>query len=66
MKPVISQTAMSQPALPTLRVISALTMNMPDPIIEPATIMVASQSPKLGLNEVVFSAINSFNGYQDT
>jgi hypothetical protein len=37
---------------------SALTMNIPDPIILPATIIVASKSPREGLNEWVFSIKN--------
>jgi hypothetical protein len=50
MKPVSTQTKINHPALPTLRVMSALTMKIPDPIIEPATTMVASSSPSVGLN----------------
>ena len=42
----INQTAISQPAEPTLRIISALTINIPEPIIEPATIIVASNRLK--------------------
>jgi hypothetical protein len=53
MNPVISHTKISHPALPTLRVISALTIKMPDPIMEPATIMVPSSSPRDGLKEVL-------------
>ena len=48
-KPVISQTATSQPAEPTLRVISALTIKIPEPIMLPATIMVESSNPNDGL-----------------
>jgi len=33
-----------------LRAISALTMKMPDPIMDPATIMVESKSPRLRLS----------------
>jgi len=51
--PVISHTKISQPALPTFRVISALTIKIPDPIMEPATIMVPSSSPRDGLKEVL-------------
>jgi hypothetical protein len=50
MNPVMSHTASSQPALPTLRTMSALTMKIPEPIIEPATIIVASRRVRLGLN----------------
>jgi hypothetical protein len=48
---VITHTITSHPALPTFLTMSALTMNIPDPIIDPATTMVASNNPKLGLNE---------------
>ena len=49
MNPVINQTTTSQPALPTLRVISALTIKIPEPIMPPATIIVASNRPRVGL-----------------
>jgi hypothetical protein len=52
MNPVMSQMATSQPALPTFRVMSALTMKIPDPIMEPATIMVPSHKLSVGLKEV--------------
>jgi hypothetical protein len=55
--PVMTQTNTNQPALPTCRVISELTIKIPDPIMEPATIMVASTNPSDCLNEVVESAI---------
>src|ERR1700754_5337745 len=45
MKPVSTQIAISQPDEPTLRIISALTINIPDPIMEPATSMVPSSRP---------------------
>jgi hypothetical protein len=54
---VITQTAISQPALPTFLVISALTMKIPDPIMEPATIMVPSNKLNVGLKPVCCSAI---------
>jgi hypothetical protein len=38
-------------------VISALTIKIPDPIILPATIIVASKADKLGLNPVFVSDI---------
>jgi hypothetical protein len=50
--PVIAQTIINQPALPTFLTISALTIKIPEPIIEPATTIVASNNPKLGLKEV--------------
>jgi hypothetical protein len=56
MNPVINQTAINHPALPTFRVMSELTIKIPDPIIEPATSIVASNNPKLGL-KAVFSAM---------
>jgi hypothetical protein len=43
--PVISHTTISQPGLPTFLAMSALTMKIPEPIIDPATIMVESNSP---------------------
>jgi hypothetical protein len=43
--------AINQPALPTLRVMSALTIKIPEPIIDPATIMVPSHKPSVGLKE---------------
>src|SRR6202171_1657264 len=49
-KPVINQTTISNPGLFTCRAMSADTMKMPDPIIEPATIMVASSGPRLLTN----------------
>ena len=49
-KPVIIQDTSSHPALPTSRDISAATIKMPVPIIEPATIMVESKSPRLRLS----------------
>jgi hypothetical protein len=39
---VITQDASSHPVLPSPRDMSAETMKMPDPIIEPATSMVES------------------------
>src|ERR1700710_1119351 len=53
MNPVISHTTMSQPALPTLRVISALTIKIPEQIMLPATPMVASKRPSVGLKWLV-------------
>jgi hypothetical protein len=47
--------------LPVLRVISALTMKMPEPIMLPATIIVASRSPSVGLKEVAFIKIFIIN-----
>src|SRR4051812_23047508 len=43
--PVRTQTPSSQPDEPTSRAISAETMKMPEPIMAPATSMVASNSP---------------------
>ncbi len=48
--PVTSQTTRIQPEEPTSRAMSAGTMKMPEPIIEPATIMVASSNPKSRTN----------------
>src|SRR5580698_5984431 len=58
-KPVISQTKSNQPALPTFRVISALTMKIPDPIMDPATIMVPSSKPSDGLKWVVVLVVSA-------
>jgi hypothetical protein len=49
MNPVISHTNMSHPAPPTFLTISALTMKIPEPIMDPATIIVASINPSVGL-----------------
>src|SRR5215467_10433601 len=46
----MTQASIIQPAAPVSRAISAATMNMPDPIIEPATIMVESKSPSPRFN----------------
>ena len=45
--PVMSQTRSSQPGEPTVRAMSAVTMKMPEPIIEPTTIIVASNRPSI-------------------
>ncbi len=44
--PVSSQATSSQPGLPISRAIVAGTMKMPEPIIEPTTTIVASNSPR--------------------
>src|ERR1700691_4219959 len=46
-RPLASHTTRSNPGLPTCRAISAETIKIPDPIIEPATIMLASRRPRL-------------------
>ncbi len=43
--PVTAQTTSSQPEEPTSRAMSAETMKMPEPIIEPATSIVESSKP---------------------
>ena len=40
--PVTSQTTSSRPGEPTVRAMSALTMKMPEPIMAPMTIIMAS------------------------
>jgi hypothetical protein len=45
MTPASAHTVSSHPAVPTSRTISAETMKMPEPIIAPATSMVASNKP---------------------
>src|SRR5215213_4314123 len=51
-RPATSHATSSQPALPTVRAMSAETMKMPDPIIEPTTTMVESYKPSPRLNSV--------------
>ena len=41
-----TQASSSQPVDPTCRAMSAETMNTPEPIIDPATIIVESTKPK--------------------
>jgi hypothetical protein len=48
----MTQEPSSHPVLPTFRAISAATMKIPDPIIDPATIIVESNSPKLRLSSL--------------
>src|SRR5580704_7529151 len=48
--PAATQASSNQPLLPTSRAISPATMKIPDPIIEPATIMVESKSPSVRLS----------------
>ena len=48
----MAHTASSQPAPPTWRAMSAETMKMPDPIIDPATSIVESNSPSPRTNVV--------------
>src|SRR5262249_60374996 len=54
-RPVINHTTRSQPGAPTCLEISAGTMKMPVPIIEPATIIVESSKPRPRTNPVVLS-----------
>jgi hypothetical protein len=44
--PATAQARTSQPGAPVSRADSADVMKMPDPIIEPTTIMVASSGPR--------------------
>src|SRR4051812_27471232 len=44
--PVITQTTSSQPGEPTWREISPETIKIPEPIIDPATIIVESSRPR--------------------
>ncbi len=46
MKAVTSHTSSNKPGLLTWRAMSAETMKMPEPTIEPTTSMVASRSPR--------------------
>src|SRR5438876_661238 len=50
------QATNSQPGEPTCRDISAETRKMPEPIIEPATIVVESSSPRPRMNPVFLSS----------
>jgi hypothetical protein len=50
-KPVMSHTAISNPGEPTCLAISALTMKIPDPIIDPTTMAVESNRFRLFLKE---------------
>src|SRR5579863_561683 len=57
MSPVIIQAASSPPVDPASRAMSAETMKMPEPIIEPTTIVVESNRPSPRTNpEVSVSA----------
>jgi hypothetical protein len=48
--PVTTHATSSQPGLPSVLAISAETMKMPDPIIEPMTTAVASNRPRPRVN----------------
>ena len=50
--PVTTQAVSSHPGLPTSRAMSAETMKIPDPIIEPTTTIVESYNPSPRLNSV--------------
>src|SRR5262249_39371612 len=50
--PVSNQATSSHPAPPTLRAISAETMKIPEPIIDPTTTIVESYNPRPRLNSV--------------
>ena len=58
---MITHEASSQPGLPTLRDISADTMKMPEPIIDPATSMVESNSPRVRVSSL-FAGCMGFAG----
>ena len=63
---VTIHVASSHPGLPTCLVISADTMKIPDPIIEPITIIVESANPRPRWNSVsgaVASALDISLGY---
>src|SRR5208283_3034932 len=47
---LMTQATRSQPGLPIWRDISAETMKMPEPIMEPATTMVESHNPRRRAN----------------
>ena len=48
----MAQATSNQPALPTCREISALTMKMPEPTMMPATTMTESKRPSARWNSV--------------
>src|SRR6185503_18839812 len=50
--PVTSHAASSQPGLPMLRAMSAETMKIPEPIIDPTTTIVESYRPRPRWNSV--------------
>src|SRR5574343_1634483 len=60
---VNNQIAINQPAEPTCLTISALTINIPEPIIEPTTSMVPSNNPNSFLNSFSFSSIFSLYSF---
>ena len=51
------QEASSQPGLPRLRDISADTIKMPEPIMDPATSMVESNNPRLRASSLFAACI---------
>src|SRR2546421_12769513 len=55
--PVRIHVSSSPPAEPVCREISAATMKIPDPIIEPTTIMVPSNNPMARTKPVGFLAL---------
>src|SRR5262245_9379605 len=55
-RPVMTHVISSQPDAPTCRTMSADTMKMPEPIIDPATIIVESHSPSSRRKPVDVSA----------
>ena len=61
-RPVSSQAASSQPGLPIVRAMSADTMKMPDPIMEPTTTIVESKSPNPRENSVSSSVADGRAG----
>ena len=50
--PVSTQATSSHPGLPIVRAISAETMKMPEPIIDPTTTIVESNRPRPRVNSV--------------
>src|SRR5450631_1313820 len=62
MSPVITQIRRSHPPPPTVRAISALTMKIPDPIIEPMTSIVPSNRPRALLNSCGVSLMSRLPG----
>ena len=52
--PVSNQRTSIQPGEPISLIIAAVTMKIPEPIIDPATILVASNNPNVLFNSTCF------------
>src|SRR5271155_3231070 len=61
--PLTNQTTSNSAGLSTCRAMPAETIKMPEPIIEPATIMLASSRPRLLINSEWTTTLVSFGGW---